>query len=288
MKVKLKVETPMGLLSYLRAYHPSYPSVKALKRAIDQKQCRVNGCVERFSTHLLKPGDRIEIALTDPPQVIPLAVLYENEEFIAYNKSPYLVSHPPEEYLIVHRLDKETSGVLIFAKDAKSQEKLSRLFAKRQVSKTYLALVDGKVEKENWTCVHYLGKKESYEGGAIYGPVSPSVGKKAITEFHLLRASQEASLVLCLPVTGRTHQIRAHLKISGHPILGDWHYARSFKCAYQPKRHLLHAYKLVISDVPITAPLFEDFKEAYAKIFQDPHCENICDWGCPASFPNNR
>lgn len=286
MLIKLKVEAPMSLLAYLRAHCPSYPSVKALKRAIDRKQCKINGCVERFSTHPVRKGDILEINLEKSPESVKSVVLYEDDSIIAYNKSPHTLSDPPKGLFAVHRLDKETSGVLLFAKDLKSQERICALFAERKIEKQYLALVDGAVEKERWTEENLLGKIQSFDGGAIYGSVP--YGKNAITHFQCLKKTDYASLVLCKPVTGRTHQIRAHLKESGHPILGDWHYSSRFRCSFEPRRHLLHAYSLNFPGTQIIAPLLEDFQAAYATLFKDPHCQDLRNWRCASDTTRSR
>ncbi len=269
MSIQLRVKASMRLLAYLRAYCPSYSSVKALKRAIDHKRCKINGRVERFSTHQVNQGDVIEIALGPIEKQESPLVLGEEEQYVAYNKPPYVLSQPPQKDLFsVHRLDKETSGVLLFAKTLEAQEQIGQLFKDRRVEKTYLAVVDGRIEKKQWTCDNFLGKKESYEGGAIYGPVSPRIGKRAVTHFWCLKTTEKASLLLCQPITGRTHQIRSHLKTAKHPILGDWQYGRQFTSSYEPKRHLLHAYSLFIYNKRIIAPLFEDFRAACADLFK--------------------
>lgn len=270
----------MPLLAFLRAHHPHYPSVKALKRAIDQKQCKVNGAVERFSTHPVHPGDTVEILLGPPPERQSANVVHEEKGWIAYQKPPHQLSDPPSGLLPVHRLDKETSGVLLFAKDAKTQAELITLFKERRILKRYLALVDQTVERPTCVCENFLGKVESYQGGAIYGAVSPKAGKWAKTTFRLLKPGKEASLLLCEPWTGRTHQIRTHLASLGHPILGDFHYGRHFRSRLQVKRHMLHAYSLTIMQQEIIAPLPLDFTDAYAQLFEDPDCQDLRDWRC--------
>ncbi len=257
----------MGLLAYLRAHCPSYPSVKGLKRAIDQKQCKINGRVECFSTHPLRVGDLIELNFSSISKEKLTQVLYEDERLIAYNKPPYVISEPPNGLFSVHRLDKETSGVLLFAKTLKAQTEINYLFKTRQVIKGYLAIVDGVINKKQWTSDNFLGKKQVYQGGVIYGLVPPHLGKRALTHFRCLQATKGATLLFCEPVTGRTHQIRAQLKAEGHPVLGDWQYSKKFNCSYESKRHLLHACTLSIAGLNFVAPLFEDFIAACADLF---------------------
>jgi len=255
------------LLSFLRDYLQEYPSVKAIKRAIDAKQCRINKRVETFSTYPLKVNDRVEIKLELEKRSMPLEILYEDETVIAYNKPPGRTSESFTDYFLVHRLDKETSGVLLLAKTELMGDLLAQLFAKREIEKFYLAICDGKVSQPTWKVDNFLEKKASYQGGSLYGSTKKG-GRRAISLFQRLETGGESSLVQVQILTGRTHQIRVHLKEKGHPILGDWQYGRHFKCDYQPSRHLLHASKVVFTHplsgekVVIQAPLGEDFVTA--------------------------
>jgi len=120
---------------------------------------------------------------------------------------------------------------------------------------------------------NFLGLKKRYSGGSIYGTVFPGIGKRAITEFTCLVKSREASLLQCVPKTGRTHQIRVHLKECGHPVLGDWQYGHTFECNIRPPRHMLHGCGLTLSHpktgerVNFTAPLPKDFLDLQKKLF---------------------
>ncbi|MBS0628950.1 MAG: RluA family pseudouridine synthase [Verrucomicrobia bacterium] len=259
------------LLSFLRSNLKEYPSVKAIKRAIDAKQCKVNKRVETFSTHPLQAKDEIEIHLAVEKIELHLQVLYEDETVIAYNKPPGKTSESFTEYFMVHRLDKETSGVILFAKTEGARDQLIELFANRQMQKHYLALCDGRVSQEKWKVDNFLEKKASYEGGSLYGATKKG-GKRAISLFQRLKTSPTASLLQVEIQTGRTHQIRVHLKEKGHPILGDWQYGRHFQCQYQPKRQMLHAWKISFTHpvtqkrILIEAPHFSDFLETEKKL----------------------
>ncbi len=266
-------ERGQTLLSFLKKNLKDYPSVKAIKRAIDAKQCRINGRVETFSTHPVKTGDNIEITLAFEKVSYSLQVLYEDEYLILYNKPPNKTSESFPNHILVHRLDKDTSGVILFAKTPKIEKLLIELFTKRLVEKHYLAICDGRVKQEKWKIDNFLGKKAAYQGGAIYGRVPQDKGKRAISYFERLKTCETASLVEVQPVTGRTHQIRVHLKENGHPVLGDWQYGRHFKCTYQAPRQMLHALKISFPH-PITgeilsvkAPLLKDFLQAEKALF---------------------
>lgn len=259
---------PLTLLSYLRDHLKDYPSVKAIKRAIDAKQCKINRRVETFSTHPLKVNDVIEIVLEVNKPQIALEVLYEDESLILFNKPPGKTSESFTDYFLVHRLDKDTSGVFLLAKTKEIGDLLIDQFAKRQIEKIYLAICDGKVLQEKWKVDNYLEKKAAYEGGCLYGSTTKEKGKRAISEFLRLKTCATASLVQVQIHTGRTHQIRVHLKERGNPILGDWQYGRYFNCQYSAPRQLLHAFEISFNH-PITgermkfqAPLPKDLLDA--------------------------
>ncbi len=118
----------------------------------------------------------------------------------------------------IHRLDADTSGVLLLAKHAPALTVFSRMFAQRQVSKCYLAVVTGTPRQTQWTCDLPLGRDPARPRQS---KVLRAPGREAVTAFELLEAGSGKSLVLARPLTGRTHQIRIHLAALGHPILGD-------------------------------------------------------------------
>lgn len=266
MKRKFEVsprEQGMKLLPFLRDRWPSAPSVKALKRAIDKKRCTINGRVETFSTHKLSRGDRVEIELAEEePKAI--TVLYEDDVIVVCNKPAGMVSENKNfPAKLVHRLDKETSGALILAKTEPIRLQMVELFAKHQVKKEYLAIVDGAVLKKEGKISSYLAKRHSYEGQTIYA--SSPKGEEAITHWKSLGIGNKASVLLCEPITGKTHQLRVHLKEMGHPILGDTQYSKRFTCPMRIHRHMLHAWKIAFphpqthKKIEASAPIPDDF-----------------------------
>jgi len=261
------------LLSFLRDHLDRFPSVKAIKRAIDNKQCTVNGKVEWFSTYRVKGGDVVEIKLAPPKKLLAPKTLYEDEHLLLINKPPGRVSESFSSYLLVHRLDKETSGVFLLAKTESMQEKLIALFRGRKLKKNYLAICEGVIEKQTWKVDNFLGKVGGYQGGVLFGETGREKGKRAVTFFKVLKKGKGASLVRAEPITGRTHQIRVHLKMIGHPVLGDFQYAKKFSCSYQPPRLMLHARSLAFrhpetgEELKIEAPLLSDFLFTEKKLF---------------------
>lgn len=238
----------------------------------------------------LEEGSEVEVcfepvaSLDLVPEPLPLEILYEDEALLAVAKPAGMVVHPapghprgtfanallahcdgklpleggPLRPGIVHRLDKDTSGVLIAAKTTLAHQRLVTLFAERRVEKTYLAVCVGKPPNGIFSAPigrHPTRRKEM----AIV-----ENGKEAETHVQVLAFTQQISLVLVKPKTGRTHQIRVHLKHLGAPILGDPLYRCSTNLS--PPRLLLHAYQLSlphpISGEPLrfTAPFPEDFK----------------------------
>ena len=271
MKKTFKVsprEKGQRLLAFLREKCPEAPSVKALKRSIEGKLCRINGKVETFSTHILKVGDTVEIELQQEAllRYKPL-LLWEDDVLAAYDKPAGVVCEPKAfPGKLVHRLDKETSGVVLIAKNNKTFEQMVELFRKKKVQKEYLAIVDGLVRDKRKTITSKLAPRHHFQGQTLYG--SSPKGQEAVTEWELIGVGNKSSLLLCRPITGRTHQLRVHLKEAGHPIVGDYQYARTFQCPCQAKRHLLHAYKIIFphpathQKIEIIASLPTDFIEA--------------------------
>ncbi len=270
-----------SLLAFLEKKSQGAFSLKKIKKMIDEKKCKVSGRVEFFSSRKLAEGDRVEIEFSKENGVsrpsLKREVLFEDPDFIVINK-PAGVICVEEEFLhlgakLVHRLDKDTSGLLLLAKNLRAETMAKKLFLERTIEKKYLALVDGKVPGKRGIIDNYLGKVGGYEGQTVYGSVSSQEGKRAITEWTVLETNKASSLILCDLKTGRTHQIRVHLSSLGHPILGDHQYAKKgFACLYNPSRHLLHAWKLLFihpktkKEISLVAPIPADFKKALKEL----------------------
>jgi len=197
------------------------------------------------------------------PEDLPLEILFEDDDLIVLNKAAGMVVHPAAGNLsgtlvnallhhcttlsgiggeqrpgIVHRLDKETSGCLVVAKNDLAHQGLSRQFAQREVLKVYLALVAGHLEKKTGVIETEIGRHPVHR--KKMSVVETGRGRPSTTDFRVLRELPAASLVECTLHTGRTHQIRVHLKHLGHPLLGDALYGRR---GHYP-RQMLHAWRL--------------------------------------------
>lgn len=269
-------ETKMNLLSFLREKNPDALSVKALKRAIDGKWCTVNGKTETFSSHMLKENDVVVFMLPQKKHRRELlTVLYEDQDLLIVDKPSGLTSENryfapllSKPAQLIHRLDKETSGAIMLAKNPEFLEQMISIFREKKVHKRYLALVDGSIEHEKGKIDQALRKKRTSVPGQALFETAEKGGCSALTYWKCLKKFKTASLLLCEPVTGRTHQLRVHLNSIGHPILGDTHYCSGFRCSLRPQRQLLHAYALKFmhpktkKKVHVQAPLPFDFKEA--------------------------
>ena len=285
-------EAKIRLDRFLANKLPEY-SRSRLQQLVRTGFVRLNGATTR-PRHLVRSGDKIE--LTEPPlekidnqpEPIPLEVLFEDKDIVVINKPPGLVVHPgaghrqhtlvnallshcptlsgiggKERPGIVHRLDKETSGCLVIAKNDWAHRELSRQFAERRVEKIYLALVAGKLRKEAGVIEEKIGRHPVHRQRMS---VASARGRPAKTDYRVVCSGDQASLVECRLYSGRTHQIRVHLHHLGHPVLGDKVYAAHF--AKNFPRHMLHAWKLGFrhpcsgESKSFEAPLPDDFTTA--------------------------
>ena len=284
---------PARLDAYLAGVYSEY-SRSRLQRWIRQGHVLVLG-QRAEPAREINPGE--EISITVPPeetsvlpQSLPLDILYEDAHVLAVCKPSGQVTHPAARNFtgtllnaavhhlkegggrkgkglrpgVVHRLDRETSGVLVIAKDAKSLEILSRQFEKRTVEKIYRAVVCGRMEHKKGEIVGAVGKDSSGSKMAV-----TTSGKYARTDFKLLENKDDFAYLEAYPKTGRTHQIRVHLAKIGHPVLGDPLYSNPAKDA---PRMMLHAWRLTFThpktnkSMTLTAPLPEDFQKALKKL----------------------
>lgn len=156
---------------------------------------------------------------------------------------------PPAAFLQApHRLDLDTSGVLLVARDRAMAAALGEAFRVRAIEKTYLAVVHGSPEAAAGTWSSFLAPVERSARATRWGSVRAG-GKKAVTDWRVLRRDGDRSLVECRPRTGRTHQLRVHLAEAGHPIVGDEHYGAPRGEHARVGRFLLHAWRLVLPAV---------------------------------------
>jgi 23S rRNA pseudouridine1911/1915/1917 synthase len=267
----------------------------ALQRTFDAGLVRLGG-VPIKRDHAVRGGDVIEFSFPEVVAAelkavdIPLTIIYEDKHMLAVNKASGMIVHPGaatgEDTLvhallshcagslsgiggverpgIVHRLDKETTGVIVVAKSDKAHRALADQFATRSLKKEYAALVAGVPQLLSGTIDRAISRHPTHRHRMTIG----EGGKPARTAWERAEAFGDmAALMRCQIFTGRTHQIRVHLKSLGHPILGDSLYGWKTdpRLAVQPARVMLHAEHLVLAhpisgkELDLRAPLPPDF-----------------------------
>lgn len=279
----------------LAAAFPEH-SRAAIQRAIEAGLVKVDGRVVAQSDDV-RSGQTIEFSLpaTKPAELravdIPLEVVFEDKHLIVVNKAPGMVVHPGvgtgEDTLvhallahcagelsgiggverpgIVHRIDKETTGLLVVAKNDAAHRALSDQFAERTLTKEYVALISGVPQLLSGTIDRSIARHPVHRHRMTTG----EGGKPARTDWVLLeKFGERAALVRCRIHTGRTHQIRVHLKSIGHPLLGDKVYGwRESSSMPTPPRVMLHAEHLVLTHPVTGKPM--DLRAALPRDFED-------------------
>ena len=239
-------------------------SKKQAQAAIDEKRVLVNGKRIWIRKHEVTENDRIELLITDRKPTMPkkMQILWQDNDFLIVNKPAFVLTNADEaslenklrkqeknrEIIAVHRLDKETSGCVIFAKSTVAKETMIPLFRSHDIMKIYRAVAIGKFSAK-WKEMH-----------------SDIDGYKSTTQVKLLDSNRQASYLELRIETGRTHQIRRHLADKRHPVLGDKKYAGTgSELSLEQPRQMLHAYRLIFKHpstgetIRATAPLPSDF-----------------------------
>lgn len=245
-----------------------------LQGLIEDGFVSINGVPAKKSGQPIDSGAEIEVRI--PPPVpsglvgedIPLDIIFENDDLLIVNKPAGMVVHPAaghdsgtlvhavlgydpdmegiggeERPGLVHRLDKETSGLIVLAKNERAHRWLQDQFRLRTVEKTYLALVDGKPPTPTGRVEASIGRDPSHRKKMAI--VSAGKGREAVSEYKTLESFRDHTLLEFHPLTGRTHQIRLHCQFLGCPIVGDSVYGRK-SLSVEIRRHFLHAAKLKI------------------------------------------
>jgi 23S rRNA pseudouridine1911/1915/1917 synthase len=263
---------------------------------IRNEQVRVNGEIVIKPAFELRSGDTIQLSSIEEEndradyEAVELDILHETEDYMVINKSPGIVVHPSPghesgtlaqtviEYVpelagvgdtgregLVHRLDKDTSGLIIFAKNETTLKLLQQQFKSREIEKTYLALVDGSPPSDKGRVEAPIGRDpEHRQRFAIQDS-----GRQAVSEFRTRESFKHHSLLEVHPITGRTHQVRIHLQFLECPVVGDKVYGKR-NPSLEVERQMLHAWKMKL-------PGGEEFEAPI------PALRTLCDW-----LPANR
>ena len=264
---------PQRLDKYLVECLPEF-SRSRLQSLIKDGKVLVNGVPAHKAGQMIEAKTTLQVSLPEPisttlvPEAIPLDIIFENEDVLVVNKPAGMVVHPAAGHFsgtlvhaalahapkmegiggegrpgVVHRLDKDTSGLILLAKNDAAHRWLVNQFKGRKVEKIYLTLVDGHPPSRTGRVEASIGRSSAHR--QMMAIVPASHGRQAVTEYRTLETFPSHSLLEVHPVTGRTHQIRVHMEFLGCPVAGDTIYGRR-KSSLSLNRFFLHAVKLTV------------------------------------------
>lgn len=300
LKTRFHLEEPERLDKILVDLLPEH-SRSRLQALIKDGFVQVAGNVVTKAGYRVESGAEIQVFIPAPeptdliPEAIPLDIVFENDDLILVNKPAGMVVHPSFGHNagtlvhaalahaptmegvggeirpgIVHRLDKDTSGLILVAKNDASHRWLQDQFRLRKVKKVYLALVDGHPPTPQGRIEAAIARDPSHRKKMAVVP--PERGRSAVTEYYTLETFPHHTLIEAHPLTGRTHQIRLHLAFLECPIVGDTIYGYKKISVADLKRHFLHAARITLvlpgESAPRTfeAPLPEDLAAALQEV----------------------
>ena len=287
------VDAGKRLDSFLAEKNTANYTRSFIGKMIEENLVLYNGKPSKASTKI-KTGDRIELFEKEPEPLavkgeeIPLEIVYEDDDLMVINKPRGMVVHPAPGHTsgtlvnavlshageslssingvlrpgIVHRIDKDTSGLILVCKNDFSHKALAKQLEEHSITRRYHAICSGRLKEEQGTVSAPIGRDEKNRKQQA---INYKHGKEAITHYRLLENLQNASLLECRLETGRTHQIRVHMKSIGHPLLGDPLYGPK-KNLYAMKGQALHA--MVLGFVHPRSGEYMEFSADYPEDFQ--------------------
>ena len=287
------VDAGKRLDSFLAEKNTANYTRSFIGKMIEENLVLYNGKPSKASTKI-KTGDKIELFEKEPEPLavkgeeIPLEIVYEDDDLMVINKPRGMVVHPAPGHTsgtlvnavlshageslssingvlrpgIVHRIDKDTSGLILVCKNDFSHKALAKQLEEHSITRRYHAICSGRLKEEQGTVSAPIGRDEKNRKQQA---INYKHGKEAITHYRLLENLQNASLLECRLETGRTHQIRVHMKSIGHPLLGDPLYGPK-KNLYAIKGQALHA--MVLGFVHPRSEEYMEFSADYPEDFQ--------------------
>lgn len=287
------VDAGKRLDSFLAEKNTAKYTRSFIGKMIEENLVLYNGKPSKASTKV-KTGDRIELFEKEPEPLavkgeeIPLEIVYEDDDLMVINKPRGMVVHPAPGHTsgtlvnavlshageslssingvlrpgIVHRIDKDTSGLILVCKNDFSHKALAKQLEEHSITRRYHAICSGRLKEEQGTVSAPIGRDEKNRKQQA---INYKHGKEAITHYRLLENLQNASLLECRLETGRTHQIRVHMKSIGHPLLGDPLYGPK-KNLYAIKGQALHA--MILGFVHPRSGEYMEFSADYPEDFQ--------------------
>ena len=287
------VDAGKRLDSFLAEKNTAKYTRSFIGKMIEEDLVLYNGKPSKASLKI-KTGDRIELYEKEPEPLavkgedIPLEIVYEDDDLMVINKPRGMVVHPAPGHTsgtlvnavlshageslssingvlrpgIVHRIDKDTSGLILVCKNDFSHKALAKQLEEHSITRRYHAICSGRLKEEQGTVSAPIGRDEKNRKQQA---INYKHGKEAITHYRLLENLQNASLLECRLETGRTHQIRVHMKSIGHPLLGDPLYGPK-KNLYAIKGQALHA--MVLGFVHPRSEEYMEFSADYPEDFQ--------------------
>lgn len=272
------------LLDVLQQRFPD-SSKTTLRTMLQGDRVRVNGVPERDAKRVIGESDQVQVAPRAERQMDPrIRIIFEDSDLVVVDKAPALLSVPSPEVrhetaetflnahyggstsdprvYHVHRLDRDTSGVLVFARNTFIRDRLKERFEKHDIERVYVAIVYGKMRAQKGTFRSLLAEDRDLRVRSVS---DPSQGKEAITHFRMIASGRRYSMLELTLETGRRNQIRVHLSEAGHPIVGDMMYGRGRDL--EINRLALHARDLGFvhprsgEKVRFTAPVPKAFRD---------------------------
>ena len=249
--------------------HLPHKSRSYVQNLIEDKRVKVNDKI-RKSSYKVSCRDHVIVTLPDPVDMsikgedIPIDILYEDSDIIVVNKPQGMIVHPASGVYtgtlvnallshcsdlsgingvmrpgIVHRIDKDTSGILVAAKNDSAHNELAKQLKDHSMTREYTALVEGILKEDRGTVDEPVARhpKDKIKMAVVHG------GKRAVTHYEVIKRFKSNTLIKCILETGRTHQIRVHMAYMGHPVVGDPVYGYK-KQRFNLNGQLLHAQKL--------------------------------------------